>query len=264
MNFKLWLEAKWKSLLGGRQKEFPFTHEPGVQRKAGEFVDPNVIDPEMEEAPPEEQNLYHVTTAIDAVRQSGRLKSRRELGGKVGLGGGPMSEAPDLISVTYDWYRAQQIYEEIKFVAELVQGQVPASTVWDSMLGRIDPHDEELEGELFGILEDYGLPKSVIEKIEWGDSSLINQYIKTPKQIYSLFQELETTITSSEGGDQPAYEMGVIGFTGSFEQMREIDPSQVAIIQVAARKDAQPEHIPYEKELRFRPENLWIVRYLQP
>jgi len=271
MKFKLWLEAQedWKSLVRGRQKEFPFQYEPGVQRKASGFADPDMYDPEMEDKPLEHQNMYHVTTALDAVKKSGQLKSRAELGGaNIGLGGGPAGESPWAVSVTYDEYRARDIYDEIKSVSALANGQVPASTVFNSMLGRIDAHNEELEGKIYDSLTDYGIPKKELEKIKFGDTSIIDKYIKTPKDIYEFYQSLENIIigyeTEADADFLGGYEMGVIGFTAPFEQMKKIKPDQVAIIQVAARKGADPEQVPYEKELRFWPEDLWIVRYYQP
>ena len=49
------LEGKWSSFKP-RQREFPFMHEPGYNRKADTYLDKDVIDPEYESGT--DFNLY--------------------------------------------------------------------------------------------------------------------------------------------------------------------------------------------------------------
>lgn len=67
---------RWEKFPPNLQREFPFMHEPGYKRKAKPFLG--------EEVPTEydfDYNIYHVTTNLQGVIGSGRLKSRLELGG---------------------------------------------------------------------------------------------------------------------------------------------------------------------------------------
>ena len=257
-DFKDFLEGNWSSFRPGRQREMPFMHQPGYNRKADTYLDKNLVDPEFEED--NRFNLYHVTTNLAGVKAAGRLKSRRELG-VVGLGGGAGNEDSFLVSTTYDLNRAHEIYDEIKLVAEIVHGRVKASTVWNGS----KMYDAWENSHARRTLKSR-LPKNVYKQLSNGeiDDSAIDQYIKTPEDIYDFFQDLEKASIESETEDEYVYNWSVIGFTGSFNDMIKINPNQVAIIQLVARKGADAKHINLEKELRFRPEDLKIVRYLQP
>jgi hypothetical protein len=261
MSFRQFLESNWSSFRPGRQKEFPFSHEPGYSRKATNFLDPDYLDPDQEQET--NFNLYHVTTNLAGVKMAGRLKSRRELG-IVGLGGGAQNEAPGMVSTTYDYNRAREIYEQIKFVAEMVRGQGSAASAFDA--ATVGLHDAYEDREIINVLEDF-LPAKVLKKLldgEIDETETLNRYINKPRDVYKFFQDLESAVSGIEAQGEYTYHMSTIGFTGSFEDMLKINPSQVAIIQVAARKDASSPHIPFEKELRFSPQDLRIVRYFQP
>jgi hypothetical protein len=96
------------------------------------------------------------------------------------------------------------------------------------------------------------------------DEKVLDKYIVSPQQRYEFFQKLEQAVTEDELQSEDTYTSSVIGFTGDFASMAQLNPAQIAILQLAVRKGAQSEHIPYEKEVRFRPEDVWVIRYLQP
>lgn len=261
-SFKLWLfeTADWSSFKIGRQREFGFQHEPGYNRKPTSYLD-NDITPEIEDF--STFNLYHVTTNLTGVRQAGRLKSRRELG-IVGLGGGPDNEAPNLISTTYDYNRAYKIYEQIKFVAEMVRGQVRASIAFHAATRDAYREFGEEPDMVDNVVREF-IPPIAFKKYMDGDETMLDKYIKTPEKVYEFFQDLEKAISEDESqSDYTSGESTIIGFTGTFEQMRQIDPNQVAIIQVVAKKGAKSQQITFEKELRFKPEDLKIIRFHKP
>jgi hypothetical protein len=254
---------KWEKFPPNRQREFPFMHEPGYERKAKPFLG--------EEAPTEydfDYNLYHVTTNLQGVVGSGRLKSRLELGGVVGLGGGLVNEAPHLISVTYSYGKAAQIYDDLKFVCEIVSGKVQAHTIFNSF-----DFDEMESGFLESVMLEW-INRKIIKKYLNGEMSeqefelLLDREITDSERIYSFWKDLEEAKIESmlEVFENSAdiIDLGVTGFTGSFEDMKKINPSQIAILQIIARKNSQPEHIPTELELRFRPADLRVVKYLKP
>jgi len=237
--------------------------EPIYQRKATPFL--------KEEAPTEydmDFNFYHVTTNLSGVISSGRLKSRMELGGVVGLGGGAANEAPNLISVTYSYGKASQIYSDLKFVCEIVSGKTKAHQIFNSF-----DFDEMEEGFLKGVLLNW-IDKREVKKYLNGNTSqgdfesLLNKKINNPESVYSFWKDLENAKIESmlEVFDNSSdfIDLGVTGFTGSFEDMRKINPSQIAILQLVARKNSNPYHIPTELELRFHPEDLRVIRYLRP
>ncbi len=243
-----------------RQRTFPFVNEPGLSHRAEPFLDKSMISQEMEEDT--DFNLYHVTTNLSGVISSGGLKSRKQLG-TVGLGGGLNNEAPDMVSTTFDYNRAVEIYNMLKYVSEIVHGKIPSYDILNyaenlSYWGFDDPN-------INGVLENF-LPYSVYKKFINGELPEIEleKYISTPRQKYEFFQQLEEAIAKDELSSEDTYSSSIIGFTGSFEDMLRINPNQIAILQLAVRKNAPSEHVPYEKELRFRPEDVRVVRYFQP
>jgi len=255
--FLQWVESKWSSFRPGRQREFPFQHD-GYNRKATSYLDTDIIDPEYEEDT--DFNLYHVTSNLAAVKVSGRLKSRRELGITGALGGGGDNEAPGMVSTTYDYNRAREIYSQMKLVAEMCRGQFKASQVWDMF-------DDAWDNQFARSELKSNLPNNIYKKLYKGEipPETIDQYIKTPKEIYEFFQNLEDAQWKYDSESDSIYHMTAVGFTAPFEDMIKIDPNQVAIIQVVARKEpGRIQHVNLEKEVRFKPEDLRIVRYYQP
>jgi len=259
MNWYKKSQQNWSSF--PRQKMFPFIHEPGYNRKSTGYLDKDLIANEYEEDT--DFNIYHVTTNLSGVISSGGLKSRKELG-NIGLGGGWQNEASNMISVTYDYNRALKIYNEIKWVCDIIKGNAKAYDIWHSVTESLyDPWEyKSVKNVLYNFL-----PKNIAKEIEEGqeDENTLDKYITTPKQKYDFFTSLEQEVALVEGQSEDTYDSSVIGFTGSFEDMLKINPSQVAILQLVVRKDAETEeHIPMEKELRFRPQDLQVVRYYQP
>lgn len=260
MRFREFIES-WSSFKSGRQKEFPFQHEPGYVRKAHGFLEKDFLDSELEYDT--DFNLYHVTTNLPAVRASGRIKSRSELGGAQGLGGGGRNEAPDLVSTTYDYNKALRIYEDLKTVAELAAGRVTATQVFSMATENVyDPWESE---EIRSVLTNK-LPKEVFRGIENGSipEEEMNKYISGPEDVYDFLQSLEDAVTSYESQSDDFYDRGTTGFTAPFESIASIRPENLAIIQLVARKGANPQHVPGEKEIRFRPEDLRIIRFSKP
>ena len=265
MDFRKFLESQWASIRPN-QREMPFMHEPGYYRKASNFLDQDMFSPE--ETKPysggsefEKWNLYHVTTNLSAVKTSGRLKSCAELGGSVGLG---CREGRNKVSTTHDFNRAMEIYNQLKLISELTRGLVPAHTAWDVTTGGLqDPWDFQ---EVRGVLKSY-LPKKVYSAISDGQlpEETMDRYINTPELVYDFWQSLESAVSGAESEmERDTNEFSVIGFIGDFNSMKKINPKEIAIIQLVVRKDAQSEQIPQEKEIRFSPEDLRIIRYYQP
>lgn len=256
-------EEKWQRFPPKRQREFDFMHEPGYYRKATPFLDQEYAEQELD------YNLYHVTTNLSGVIASERLKSRNELGGAAGLGGGAMNEAPHLISVTYDYNRARKIYEDLKLVCEVVRGQVPAHTIYDFVVSDSFGFDESKR--LRNVLRSH-LPEDVSRGIWKGElpEEAMDEHIVGGRDLYDFMQALESAAAEHEiEGQDYADEIGgltlsITGFTASFENMLKIDPGQIAILQLAAKKNAKPHHVVGEMELRFWPEDVRVVRYFKP
>ena len=115
---------------------------------------------------------------------------------------------------------------------------------------------------VFDLLRQWGIPK---KNIMDGDmDAVMDKKIVGPENIYRFFQELETIFHDAGGDYDNATPQNVIGFTGDFDAMRRIDPRQLAILQLAVKKDAKVSHEPIELELRINPEDVAVVRYLQP
>jgi len=248
----------WQSFTP-RQRELPFMYSPGLNRKAIPFVNRDVMDERDDHI---DLNLYHVTTNLSGVLKSGKLMSRKELG-VVGLGGGERNEASHLVSTTYDYNRALMIYHGIKDVCKIVNGLISASHIVKNM--EYVSYNFWENDEVEDVLLEY-IPKEIVESIFNGEKDIveIDKFIKSPEQKYRFFQLLEEASVEEELSSDETYESSVVGFTGDFQSMKAINPSQVAILQLAARKGAWSDQVIYEKELRFKPTDLFVIRYFQP
>lgn len=260
-----WLESQWQSFLPKkreRQKVFPFSQQQDWNRKPDSYIPDqwkadwgrDAID-----TPYSYDNLYHVTTNLSGVRAAKGLKSRAQLG-IVGLGGGPENESPHLVSTTHSYSRALEIYHAIKYVTQIIQGRIRASQVLKHLM------DGSNEDAIVKALRMY-IPRRYLVEDGWDQDAInkiLDSKLKTSKQVYEFMQVLERAITAYELDGIEASPLTVIGFTASYEDMVKINPSEVAILQVVARKGAETEHKPDEEELRFNPEDLKVVRFLQP
>ena len=220
--------------------------------------------------------LYHVTTNLSAVRRDEALKSRRQLGGQAktsGLGGGAKNEASNKISLTYNFGRAQEIYQAIKYVVNICQGKVKASQVYYHLHDSGDNHgrDEE-DGELSNIenyLTDF-VPEQIVRDEESDKiARILDKKIKGAAAVYDFFVGMEQAAVEDQhagASDWPEEPLvyNVIGFTAPFQNMSRIQPNDVAIIQCLVRKNAPVQHEPSEVELRINPEDIVILRYMQP
>lgn len=262
--FKQWLE-QWQKF--PRQRVFSWEHEPGYFRKGSSFLDKEDMDDNWMP-----DNIYHVTTNLKKVIAAGGLKSRRELGIS-GLGGGFGNEDPNLISATYQYSRALEIYHEFKYVLSIVNGKIKASEIWDRFVRDNYHHpynngenyeDMDDEGKkVWDALMDWGVDKDVLDMD--GDIGIVlDANIKTPQNAYKFFQDMEGAFLDMGGDYDQATPMNVIGFTSDFNSMKAIDFSQLAILQLAVKKDANVKHVPNELELRIDPKSVAVIRYMQP
>ena len=208
--------------------------------------------------------FYHVTTNLEGVMEWGALKSRNQLGGNVGLGGGALNEAPGKVSVTYNYNKAYQLYETIRFAISAAQNQVAASKIFDHLMDQYQQPDLSLypQSNAMRIMSRY-VPKRILadETLE-GLEEALDRKIVTGKQKYEFLQELDDALGRDEadmdtGGDYAAPTR--VGFTAPFEAFARIDPGNVAMLQLEARRTAVPEHVQAELELRFDPDDLRLA-----
>jgi len=257
------LSQKWESF-PRKQREFNFMHSPGYNRKATPYLDFEIPDDVGYDF-----NLYHVTTNLSGIINSGRLKSRLELGNQIGLGGGNTNEAPDLISVTFSYDKALNIYEDFKFVLDIVNGRYKASDVFKYLSSLYeDFEDDRLSYALHNWIGMPSIKRYMSGKITESEFlQIIDTNINTPEESYSFFVKLEEhKIESLLENFDDGFDSGspVTGFTGTFEDMKKINPSELAILKLVAYKGAKADHVHNELELRFNPKDLRVVRVLKP
>jgi hypothetical protein len=271
MKFKLWFENQWQKFQ--RQRLLPYMHEPErpFGRHATTFLGKDTEDFDLKDSQYEPGLLYHVTTNLKGVKIDSRLKSRAELGGQgIGLGGGPSNMAPNMVSLTYNYGKALEIYEGLKIVADIVSNRISASTIYDYVISH---HDSRFDTEnkisnTDRALIYFGVPKKIIldgdeEKIK----IVLNTKIVNAEQKYELLQDLEKAVLednpSNDNSDYIQFDP-VVGFTAPFESIKGLNANNIAIIQVAIRKDAEVNHYVQEAEIRVNPKDLVILRYFRP
>jgi hypothetical protein len=275
--FKMWLEAEeaqnppqdpqkpsWKSFQAGQQREFGFQREGPWARKPDDWV-PEAERPSNWEE--QKLNVYHVTTNLAGVKQTFALKSRRQLGNKSsGLGGGWKNEASDMISTTYNYDKASSIYQALQYMCSIVRNEVPASKILETIMDQFGIYGWDENEALHAALRNWVPGKYLKDQYADQLDAQLDKRIKTAEQKYDFYIAIEDALGTQDddnwSGDY--YPPNRIGFTSSFQSMAALQHNQIAILQLAVRKGAESEHVPQEEEIRFSPEDLRVVRYLQP
>jgi len=240
--------------------------EPGTFTESPkELKDPkfqkDVKDFNLEEQEEFLTGFFHVTTNLPAVLHWGALKSRNQLGCAVpGLGGGGINEAPYAISVTYDINKAYNLYDMLKFAAEVAQGQIKASAIFDIVSDHYGNPDVLEDSPVRYVFRDFGVSRRVIkdEYLEGIEQELDRRIIE-PEQKYDFMQSLDDAFGKEEAKMQEnATDFSPsrrVGFTVPFETFSQINPVNIAILKIEVRKGAEPEHVFQELELRFDPDD---------
>lgn len=273
MNFKFWIEADEKWQRFGHQKTFPFLREPENPffKNAEFFLGKDIEDFGLKHSQYAPEKMYHVTTNLPAIKSSNELKSRSQLKTQeIGLGGGPSNMAPNMVSLTYSYQKAKEIYDGLVFVSNIVNGNVLASDIYDYAASQNDHHnylDEDQLSNFEQVLINYVPEKIVIDGDETKIKIYLNNKIKTPKEKYNFLQELESAIV--EDNPIPDYSDNmefdkVVDFTAPFDKIKFLKKENIAIIQVVVRKNANTHHYSQEAELRVLPQDIAILKYFQP
>jgi hypothetical protein len=254
------LAADWKSFQKGLQRELPFQREGPWVRKPDSWVPEESRFENWEE---EKKNVYHVTTNLAGVKQTMGLKSRSELGrGTTGLGGGYKNEAPHLILTTYSYQKAHEIYDGLQYMCSIIRNEVSASQIMEGLIG--GTYFDYLEDrEIWDVLRKY-ISKKNLKNEDFDVDAALDSIITTPEDKYDFYIALEDAMMRAESGGGGEYPTQRVGFTVDFDTMKNIKCDQLAILQLAVRKDAESEYVHEEQELRFRPEDLRVIRYFQP
>jgi hypothetical protein len=228
-------------------KVIPAENEGEFSGKAEDFVKKDYLDPDQQ------GEMFHVTTAKDKILAEG-LKSRKETG-NAGLGGGYNNQASNKVSVTFDEGHAQGIADRMKLAIEAAQDKITPEQALDRMISDAQLSDESPE-EIGAALH---APQEVLEDWDAFNEWLNEEYPKG--DAYRLVQDLDDALPNIYTEVEHPVR---IGLTASKAQMAKLNPEQIDVLKVEARKTAKPEHIADEAELRFSPEDLRIAREETP
>jgi hypothetical protein len=215
----------------------------GFSNLARDFVSEDFLEPEGEEP-----KLWHVTTARDKVLQEG-LRSRRETGAEA-LGGGVGNQASDRVSVTFDEGHATVIADRMRLAIRAAKGKVKPSEVLDSLLSEVGFSDDTP----YAIATELSAPEDTYEDWDVFNEWLDEEYGSDP---YNLLQEADEALPRIYSG-WTGFGLRV-GFTADQARLAKLDEDQVAVLEIGARKGADVEHVPDEAELRFNPEDVWVI-----
>jgi len=217
--------------------------------RASDFVSEDYLPEKESEG--DYAKLWHVTTAKDKVLAEG-LKSRRQTG-SVGLGGGINNEMPGKVSVTFDEAHANQIASRMRLAVDAAQDKVTPQHVLDQMISDVGISDDTP----YEVADALGAPEEVHEDWEKFNEWFNENYKQ--EDAYELVQKLDDAAAHIYA-DAEATTPFRVGFTASKEQMAKIDPEQIEIMEVEARKGAKAHHVGAEAELRFDPADLRIKK----
>ncbi len=232
--------------------------------------------------------LYHVTTNLpmvladrDAAHPLGRLRSRRELRAMgragVGLGGGGRDAAPDLVSVGLTLDGALWVLQGMRLMARAVHAQVEPDEAMDQMLDLTsstmdilesamdwmsDTEDEDAETlqAAHGFeLENKANERDVRNARKRGGNPGHVLYESLATYEETLVNTLAEWISNGWISDDENTCSAPVGFTERAEKFARVRVEDIGLLQVAGRRDAKPDHVGSECELRFKPEDLAVI-----
>ena len=245
--------------------------QPGVAgwtSKAATIAGHTVLDTKGE-------RFYHATTNLSAVLRSGRLLSRRDLqragAAAAGLGGGPMNEAADQVSLAVGRDAADRVAAGLRLMARVVRGEVDGPTAL-AELDRLDSAvmddvDRDLDEAIQGAEENLDETEMEVFDQVSADLAAARAALETaqePREVYLGVVGVESALSAArqtlgdyslltEGG------VGPIGFTVPFDRFR-VDPDEVGVVEVAVRQGAWMDVVPAEAEVRVRPDDTRVLR----
>jgi len=219
--------------------------------------------------------LFHVTTNLPAVLAEGRLRSRRELQAanvaSAGLGGGVANEAADKVSVGVTRDGALRVLKAVQLMADAVHGKIDSERALVAMNEVLEPSLHILnyaaewmeEGELDS--REYGAASDYVER-QYELAQAVADAVPGPS-LYNALQDYEGLITETivDWVREMYVELDEaqcalpVGFTEPSHKFARVQPENVGLLQLAARKTARPEDVPGECELRFNSDDLVIV-----
>jgi hypothetical protein len=237
--------------------------------------------------PREDDGIWHVTTNLPAVLEDG-LWARRQTGA-VGLGGGLINEAPDKVSATLRYSAALRLYRGIRLALEAARGQVRTADLVAEFLRQNDDALDQVSAWEDYLLEagemgEHGtLGHELSEILEEGGRSLLGQLDLTDPYFartldgrfyngrtrYEILQKLERAVAErlhslrANFSEDPQID-DPIGFTAPWHQFVKIDPQNIAILQLSADRKAKTDLVPSECEIRFWPEDLFVIGFSRP
>lgn len=236
------------------------------------------------ELPEEDDGIWHVTTAVSAVLEQGVLPRSRT--GAIGLGGGICNDAPHLVSTVPRHLDAVRLYRAMRFMVPVATGEISTADAvravvefndssisvvesWQSQnVGYYDEDDDSEEALPYDSLGEtmahrMGLRGSLWD-IDLRDSWVrerLDSRFQTGKQRYELIQGLEQDINEvlMDYPEELPPGADVVGFTAPWSRFVKIEPREIGIVRLAARRGAATDIQASENELRFRPEDLFII-----
>lgn len=260
----------------------------------GPWIRPTVLEPHYEAL--DRPGIFHVTTQIVTLERERMMRSRYDLRaqGIQGLGGRD-DDSPHLVSTVFDYDRAWMLWGAMRAVCRAVHGTMttvdlllafltwtdfPDSWRSEDDLSRRALREEEWrlgqvaevldlqddQGELRALavaqLEDTAAWMALVEE----NAAFLNAHFATGQQRYWLVQALEQSILNNfpdafyDAESDGAIGRTLVGFVSPYELFARVQPDQISIVQLAAKKGAKVEFIPDELELRFQPEDLRIAK----
>lgn len=152
---------------------------PAQLEEAGWPGEPDPYYTWLPEPEDEGSGLWHVTTRLGQVHESGGLRPSKEVG-RSGLGGGGHNVAPDQVSVTVTEERARMLQRVLQLAVLAARDEIAASELaWELMEayrplrwwgdGTADPEEVRLSW-LHNLLHDQPIPEEIFDDL-WRDVS---------------------------------------------------------------------------------------------
>lgn len=230
-------------------------------------VDPNG------EVFPEERGLWHATTNVDGVHESG-LMSRLERIQRGDMATGLGSRAIDKrVSLTHDYHQAEVIAARVRLASAAAHDTATARDILDHFLPMYD--DIYGEARALELVENIVMSTAIdvdrgvsVTREVFPDGSIrhftpdeLEQIIDgnfTGKGKYEVVQLLDRRLDPFDGANGFS-DSNPVHFAGEWEDMLKVDPTKVGVVQIGVKKGARWYDGPDANEIQLESGDIWTM-----
>ena len=217
---------------------------------------------------PEDRGMYHATTEFDAVMAEGLLSreellTRAEQTGTHAPEGLSAAQTNREVSLTVNYVHAKTIASRLQFASMAARGEVDGA----DLLAHISPFYDNVVGEDLTAIElsnvlGIRIPHNAPDEYFALEEAMARELPKSnPDAVYKALVDADAGLLRLARPNAYDYQdfSGAVLLAADREAMARIDPRQIGVVRVAARRDAAATMGADDFEITFKSQDLFTV-----